>query len=370
MARPRLVWFGRASRFQRAGVTSAAIAAMLCCGSCATFSKPQAVRYCAIMPDSVGLYADNPVTQMGYPIGKIAAIAPQAMSVRVDFTVERGRALPADVRAVARSASILADRSLELVGNYDSGPKLSAGGCIPLSRSTTPKSLSEVIGASTTFINSINPAGSHNIGAVVSGVDKALHNQGPGANKLLTTASAVVDSPEQTIADLESITTNLAQVTSTLAELNPTLKEVFVDTSDPVLMEAILTTEGAENTFEGVIPVTDMAAGLEKELGPQIQQLLDAVSVVIRKATPRAPWYASLLNVTPRLLNGLVNLGNNHKFTLHYRPPTYRLRAPGGVAQCNIMNAAMPGSCANVKGTPYAVDVALLQYVLAEAAKR
>jgi len=234
----------------------------------------------------------------------------------------------------------------------------------------TPKSLSEVVGASTTFINSINPAGSDNIGAVVSGVDQALHDQGPGANKLLTTASAVVDSPEQTIADLDSITTNLAQVTTTLAELNPTLKEVFVDTSDSALREAILTTEGAANTFEGVIPVTDMAAGLEKELGPQIQQLLDAVSVVIRKATPRAPYYASLLNVAPRLLNGLVNLANNHQFALHYRPPTYRLRAPDGVAQCNIMNAAMPGSCANVKGTPYAVDVALLQYVLAQAASK
>ena len=106
MAGPHLVRFRRASRFQRAGVTSAAIAAMLCCGSCAPFSTAQAVRYCAIMPDSVGLYVDNPVTQMGYPIGKIAAITPQAMSVRVDFTVEHGRVLPEDVRAVSRSASM------------------------------------------------------------------------------------------------------------------------------------------------------------------------------------------------------------------------------------------------------------------------
>jgi phospholipid/cholesterol/gamma-HCH transport system substrate-binding protein len=370
MAGPHLSRFRRAFRFQRAGVTLAALAAMLCCGSYAPFSTAQAVRYCAIMPDSVGLYVDNPVTQMGYPIGKIAAITPEAMSVRVDFTVEHGRVLPENVKAVSRSASILADRSLELVGNYDTGPQLSAGGCIPLNRSVTPKSLSEVVGASTTFINSINPAGSDNIGAVVSGVDQALHDQGPGANKLLTTASAVVDSPEQTIGDLDSITTNLAQVTTTLADLDPTLKEVFVDTSNSALLEAIRTTEGAANTFEGVIPVTDMAAGLEKELGPQIQQLLDAVSVVIRKATPRAPYYASLLNVAPRLLNGLVNIANNHQFTLHYRPPTYRLRAPDGVAQCNIMNAAMPGSCANVKGTPYAVDVALLQYVLAQAASK
>jgi len=89
-----------------------------------------------------------------------------------------------------------------------------------------------------------------------------------------------------------------------------------------------------------------------------------------KQSIQRAPYYASLLNVAPRVLNGLANLANNHEFTLHYRPPLYRLRSPDGVAQCNIMNASVPGSCANVKGTPYAVDVALLQYVLTQAANR
>jgi phospholipid/cholesterol/gamma-HCH transport system substrate-binding protein len=34
------------------------------------------------------------------------------------------------------------------------------------------------------------------------------------------------------------------------------------------------------------------------------------------------------------------------------------------------MNASAPGSCADVGGRPYAVDVALLQYVLTEAQRR
>ena len=356
-------------QFRRAVAAFVAIAAMLCCGSCAPVTTQQAARYCAIMPDSIGLYVDNPVTQMGYPIGKIAAITPAALSVRVDFTVDDGRVLPEGVKAVTRSTSILADRSLELVGNYDSGPRLSAGGCIPLNQSVTPKSLSEVVGSSTTFINSINPAGSDNVNGVVSGLDQALTNQGAGVNKLLTTTSAVVDSPEEAIGDLSTITTNLAQLTTMLADLEPTLKQTFIDTSDSAAKEVAGTLQGASETFEGVIPVVDLAAGLEKQLGPQIQQLLDAVAVVIRKATPRAPYYASLLNIAPRLINGLANIANNHDFTLHYRPPTYRLRAPEGVAMCNIMNASMPGSCANVKGTPYAVDVALLQYVLTEASR-
>ncbi len=86
---------------------------------------------------------------------------------------------PADAKAVTRSTSILADRALELVGNYEVTQKLSPpGGCIPLGRSLTPKSLSQVIGSSTNFINSINPAGSDNIGQMVTGIDEAIRGQG------------------------------------------------------------------------------------------------------------------------------------------------------------------------------------------------
>jgi phospholipid/cholesterol/gamma-HCH transport system substrate-binding protein len=359
----------RSYRARRVAVASLAIAAMLLCGSCTPLGTTAAAEYCAIMPDSVGLYVDNPVTQMGYQIGRVSSISPSAQSVRVDFTVDEQRALPDDVKAVIRSTSILADRSLELVGNYDAGPKLAPGGCVPLDRSLTPRSLSQVIGASTKFVNSISPEGSTNIAGVLHGVDHALSNQGAGANKLLTTAGSVLDSPDQAIGDLGSITTNLSQLTTKLADLEPTLKGVFSDV-DYSAADIIGTNWGADMLLEGMIPLLTLAADFETQLGPQIQQLLDAVSVVIRKLTPRAPFYASILNAAPRLVNGLANIVNNHGFnTLRYRPPLYRLRTPDGVLQCNIMNAAVPGSCANVQGTPYAVDVALLQYVLTQASK-
>jgi phospholipid/cholesterol/gamma-HCH transport system substrate-binding protein len=359
----------RSRRGRRAVVAAVAVAATLLCGSCTPFRETQSAQYCAIMPDSVGLYVNNPVKQMGYQIGTVSAITPSARSVRVDFTVDEQRALPDDVKAVIRSTSILADRSLELVGNYETGPKLAAGGCIPLDRSMTPKSLSEVIGASTTFVNSISPAESTNVAGVLQGVDEALRNQGPNANMLLTTTASVLDSPDRAIGDLSSITTNLGVLTSTLVDLEPTLKSVFSDV-DFIAPELVTVSWGAAMSYEGIIPILTMAADLETQLGPQIQQTLDAVSVAIRKMTPRAPFYASILNAAPRLINGMANLVNNHQpEILRYRPPLYRMGTPDGVLQCNVMNASVPGSCANVQGTPYAVDVALLQYVLTEASR-
>lgn len=357
----------RSRRGRRAVAAAVAVAAALACGSCASLREAESARYCAIMPDSIGLYVDNPVSQMGYEIGKVSAITPSATSVRVDFTVDAQRSLPDNVKAVIRSTSILADRTLELVGNYESGPKLVDGECIPLDRSMTPKSLSEVIGASTDFINSISPAESTNVAGVVQGFDEALRGQGPNANMLLTTAASVLDSPEQAIGDLSSITTNLGLLTSTLVDLEPVLKGVFSD-AEFIAPELVTVSWHTTEAYEGIIPILTMAADLESQLGPQIQQTLDAVSVAIRKMTPRAPFYASILNVAPRLINGMVNQVNSHQpDILRYRPPLYRVRTPDGVLQCNIMNASVPGSCANVQGTPYAVDVALLQYVLTEA---
>jgi virulence factor Mce-like protein len=342
--------------------------------SCARRGPEQHAEYCAIMPDTVGLYVDNAVTQMGVRVGKVTAVKPSTRNVRVDFTVNE-RVLPQDVKAVIRSASILADRSLELVGNYDSGPKLAAGSCIPSERSFTAKSLSTAIGSATDFINAINPQGSTNIGDVLTGIDQSARSQGAALNKLLTTTSNVLDSPDQAIGDIGSVTKNLAVLTSTLRALEPAIKTVLTDGA-LVSPDIVGITSGASYSLYGLPDAITIAADLERELGPEIQELLDVMSVFTRKFSPRAPRYASLLNVAPRLINGIANFiqtrGNTGAgaFTIRYRPPLYRVRTPDGAFQCGYMNAALPGSCANVNGTPYAIDVALLQYVLTQAANR
>lgn len=352
----------------RATIYSVAAAAIVSlCSSCGMGAQQKNdAEYCAIMPDSVGLYVGNPVTQMGYEIGKVTAITPAAQDVRVEFVAKKERRLPQDARAVIRSTSLLADRSLELVGNYKGGPELAARGCIPLVHSSTPKSLSEVLGSATTFINSINPSGSNNIGDVVGGIDKAVHNLGPGTNNLLTGASAILDSPDRSIGDIGAIIKNLALLTSTAMKVRGDLKVTLMEgqTAFPYAEHGV---EGGAGVTHGIIPLLFVVADIEKELGNQIQQTLDIVGVLLRKLAPRAPYYASLLNAAPRWITGLANIANNHQFSLRYRPPLYRVRTPDGVAACNMMNASVPGSCANVQGTPYAVDVALLQYVLMQA---
>jgi phospholipid/cholesterol/gamma-HCH transport system substrate-binding protein len=330
--------------------------------------EQQNAQYCAVMPDSIGLYVGNPVTQMGYQIGQVTSITPGTTDVRVGFDVTERRLLPADVKAIVRSTSILADRSLELVGNPDSGPRLVAGECIPLTRSWTPKSLSAVIGSATDFVNGINPDNSTNVGDVVRQVDQAVHNNGAGVNKLLTTSSAVVDSPDQVIGDIESVITNLAELTSTVTEIRGPLKEALLNAQQN-MADVAVALDGGNRMVGGFIGAVKAVVDIEENLGGEFQVALDATSVALRKLSAHAPWLANLLNPVPWWVNTLANHFNNREFNINYRPPLYRIRTPDGLALCGIMNASTPGSCADVAGQPYAVDVALLQYVLTQASR-
>ena len=375
--------FGR--RFRSGWVSAPVVVALLfglCATSCGRPTENKALRFCTIVQDSVGLYVGNPVTQMGYTIGKVETIDPRATAVRIGFTIDDKRAIPQDVKAVIRSSSILADRALELVGNYSGGPQLAPGDCIPLSRSFTPLSISQMIGSATNFVNGISPDGSTNLKDALQGVDQAVNSTGKPANELLTRSSALLDNPDHVIDDLGEITRNMAELTSMLRANRVPLKQIIQDM--PVTGgDVVAAVAGGVNLTHPLPEIIQLVNDLELELGPEIQLALDTVSDAIRVLSPHYKGIADILNPLPRFISGLngeppgATAGglakhiNNHVFNLlTWRPPLFRIPTPNGLLACGMMNTSMPGSCADIGGRPYAVDVALLQYVLTEAGRR
>jgi phospholipid/cholesterol/gamma-HCH transport system substrate-binding protein len=342
--------------------------------SCAPGTHQDIAAYCALMPDTIGLYVGNPVTQMGYPIGKVTSIKPEATHVRVDFSVTDNRELPEDVKAIIRSPSILADRSLELVGNYAGGAELKSNPCIPLNHSISPKTLSEVIGSAETFLNAISSSQSTNIADAVHGIDQLAQGNGAAAGRLLTKTSSLLDSPDQAISDIGSIIRNVGELTTTLRDIRGPVKEILTDartTTGDVAVALDGTARLAGPQGIGTLgPLLESVAVLENRLGDETQITLDTVSATVRKTTPHANELASLFNGVPWWINTAANHFNAKQFgtfNLAYRPPLFRVQTHDGLALCGAMNATMPGSCADVNGQPYAVDIALLQYVLQQA---
>jgi virulence factor Mce-like protein len=353
---------------RRSASIIAIVGAALAGTSCGTDTAIRPTAHCALLPDSIGLYVGNPVTQMGYQIGTVDKISAGATAVRVDFTLSQPRDLPSDVRAVIRSTSVLADRALELAGNYDAGPKLAAGNCISLQNSVTPKSLSQIIGSANTFINGISPAQSQNISATIGQLNQALAGNGTRINDVLARTASLLDNPDAPIGDMGTIITNLSTLTSTLVQLRDPMKQIL---NDATVTTAYLRDglAGARVFIEDLEPIVTMISDLEIHAGDELQLTLDAVADSVRIMSPHAQGIASLLDPLPWWINTAVNHVNNREFQLSYRPPLYRIRTPDGPAVCGAMNFSNPGSCAVVAGQPYGVDINLLQYVFLQAGR-
>lgn len=376
-------WLGNGNRVVATAVVAvSSIWGATSCGISSAMSTESATEYCAIMADSVGLYVGNHVTQMGYPIGEVRRIEPRPAGVKVDFSLEEGRPIPAGVRAVTRSPSILADRSLELVGNYSDGPTLQPAECIPLNRTSTPLSIAQIIGSANDFVDAVSPEGSTNLADALNGIDQAMSGQGDRLNQLMSRSSRLMDSPDQAIAQMGEITRNVAQLTTMLRENRADLKTIVTDMPS-VAQNGLTALEGAYEFDAPFVELMSIVNDIEIELGPEFQTALDATSELMRIASPHYKGIANMLNPLPRWISGVngeppgateggfAKHANNHPFiVLPYRPPLFRIPTPNGLLACGAMNASAPGSCADVAGRPYAVDVALLQYVLTEAQRR
>lgn len=103
------------------------------------FVRQRDVTHVTAQFDSAaGLYVGNKVAVLGMPVGKVTRITPKGGYVEAEFTVDRSIKLPADVRAVTVSNSILTDRQVELTPVYKSGPTLQDHATIGLARTKTP----------------------------------------------------------------------------------------------------------------------------------------------------------------------------------------------------------------------------------------
>ncbi|OBA53497.1 MULTISPECIES: MlaD family protein [Nocardia] len=324
--------------------------------------------FCAQMPDAVGLYPGNPVTQMGFQVGRVDKIEPEGDHVHVTFSLDGGRRFPADVRVVTRSKSILADRSVELVGNYHSGPELAAGQCIPQQHSFTPKSISEIAGSAADFIDALSPDDNkESFEKAVSGFEQALRGQGDNARALMLHASAAAASPDQLTADLGAIIENMAPLTDEALQRWPAIRSIL-DQMPGVVAAGIDLWPGVVDVCVGVGWLVNVLHEIQVNYGGDIWPLLQGpVADAIHLAASRSKDIAGLLNSIPAVAALLrQQAAGDGGMSIDYRPPTVQVDSPAAPALCEAANRAAPGSCSATEGQVQFSIAGLLDMVLAK----
>lgn len=93
-------------------------AVVLAVGGAYVKQQMGAITVTAQFDSAAGLYEGNVVAVLGMPVGEVKKIRNRNGYVEVEFTVDKGVNIPADVQAATISNSILTDRQIELTPPY------------------------------------------------------------------------------------------------------------------------------------------------------------------------------------------------------------------------------------------------------------
>lgn len=315
--------------------------------------------FCADMPDAVGLYVGNPVTQMGVRLGTIEQIEPRGDTVRVGFAVDEARPIPAGVRAVTRAPSLLADRSLELVGNYEAGARLEPGECIGAENSFTPQTISQITSSAAEFIDALVPEGSSDLSGAISGLDRSLQGSGENIRSTLDQAATALRNPDRLISDLGAAITNMAPLSEASLEDWDAIRTI-VKNMPMVLREGIDLWPGVIDTCVGIGWLVATLYSVQHNFGSEISMLLEGpVTQAIRLAAARAPDLKALADTIPAVAGSLQEQSGSKGFALRYKAPAVSLPSSAAKVVCPPGN----GVCRTSNGTTTVPMTALLSLV-------
>ncbi|GAB3130169.1 hypothetical protein GCM10027289_14130 [Tsukamurella serpentis] len=319
---------------------------------------------CAYLADGIGLYPDNDVTQMGVKIGSVRKVEPSGDGVKVTFEVA-GRTLPASVKAVTRSTSILADRTLELVGNYSSGPTLSSGNCISRDRTATPKSISETTAAATELVNSVTEGGaSADLGKLLTTLDTQVGpSVPPRASRSLNNLSTLLSDPAGFLGDVTTVVSNIRPMMQDFdaqwGELMLVLRHVgnVLDQYGSVTFLAVKDIYETLPTF--FLAGDDIMRRYGHILRPGGVAAADAVRLAAT-GVRSTPELARVLPVFGSMVAPYLPRGGGAPPTSVSGVPVTTVATADPAGLCARINAQAPGSCAVVAGAAQAATVDLL----------
>ncbi|WP_336083372.1 MlaD family protein [Nocardia sp. SSK8] len=239
--------------------------------------------YCAMLPDTIGLYVGNHVTLRGMSVGEVTAIDPQGEAVRVDFAVDERHPVPADAAAVTVSDTIVADRELAVLPGGDPAGQRDANGCI--TRTLTPKSITQTLDAVAGLARQTLGTDSGTGDALRRGLaalDTATAGTGPDINTGIADLAALLDSPDAAIAHLGGILDSLAAISGSVADRWGDIRLMLTRLAtvlDQVNNELFSRTVEIIDGFQRVLPMLNEITTL---FGDPIFRVLDATVPLVR----------------------------------------------------------------------------------------
>ncbi|MCT7657858.1 MCE family protein [Mycobacterium deserti] len=199
-------------------------------------TAPGHTRLVAYFANSNGIFVGDEVRILGIPVGEITEITPEPQRARITFQVDSRYRIPADVKAVILSPSLVTARAVALTPPYGGGVALSDGAVIPETRTAVPVEWDDVrvqLEKLTETLQPSQPGGLSTMGAFVTTVADNVRGRGPDIRstviELSEALSALGDHSGDvfaTVKNLSTLVSGLSASTELMQQLNINLAAV------------------------------------------------------------------------------------------------------------------------------------------------
>jgi phospholipid/cholesterol/gamma-HCH transport system substrate-binding protein len=257
------------------------------------------LQYKALFAEAGGIMVGNDVTLAGMKVGSVTDISLDDGDALIAFTIDGKYRLGSETSAHIKTGTLLGERVLTLDSAGDG--TLNRTEVIPVSRTSSPYSLSDAVGdlttntagtdtaqlnqsldTLTTTMNQIAPR----LGTTFDGLtrlSKALNNRDGTLGELLKTASSVTGILSERSQQVNSLILNANDLLAVLVERRQAIVDLLANTS------------AVSKQLVGLV------ADNEKELAPTLEKLNKVNEVLVRnrdnlaKAIPGAAKYQTTL---------------------------------------------------------------------------
>lgn len=244
------------------------------------WSWATAIRYQALFTEAGGLAPGNDVKVSGITVGSVSDVTLSKGKALVTFTVDGKVRLGSQTTAHIRTGTLLGERNMTLEPAGEGSMK--PADVIPLSRTSSPYSLTEAVSEFTTNTAATDTASvNHALDTLSDTIDRIAPQLGPTFDGLSRLSHSLTGRDESLARLLESA----ADVTGVLSERSQQLNTLILNANDlmgvlEARRHAIVTL--LANTSAVAQQLTGLVHDNERELAPALEKL-NSVYVMLER---------------------------------------------------------------------------------------
>jgi virulence factor Mce-like protein len=315
----------------------------------------QSKQITAYFRETIGVYPGSSVRVLGVPVGKVNAVQPEGTQVKVTMTINSGVPVPASAQAAVVSASVVSDRYVQLTPAYTSGPQMTDGATIPISRTAVPVEVDQIYASLAKLSAALGPNGLNKHGALNDLIRTGAANlAGNGAyfHSMLTQFSALsqtlggsANNLYATIAYLQQFTSMLKANDGQVRLAEQQLASVFgFLASDRQDLAAAL-----NQLATALAQVQGFIADNRSLITSNVTKLASITHILVRERAS----LAETLDVAPLAVDNVVNAYNATTRTLNGRGDLNELSMGKGAQQTAVTAPAGTGTAGPPGTVPF-----------------